>query len=74
MRVRADENVQVPTRTGIIGKTFGVATGSAMVKENIQGAVRPLVGKVIGGIKGGARRAALGDISNASQAKVSTNT
>jgi hypothetical protein len=43
-----------------------------MVKENIQGAVRPMVGKVIGGIKGGARRAALGDISNASQAKVST--
>ena len=42
-----------------------------MVKENIQGAVRPMVGKVIGGIKGGARRAALGDISNASQAKVS---
>jgi hypothetical protein len=41
-----------------------------MVKENLQGAVRPVVGKVIGGIKGGARRAALGDISNAAQSKV----
>jgi hypothetical protein len=37
-------------------------------KENSQ--TRPLVGKVIGGIKGGAKRAALGDISNAAPTKV----
>jgi len=65
MRVRTDENV-VQARTGIVGKTF-----SAVPKENtLTVAPRPAVGKIIGGLKGGARRAALGDISNAAQTKV----
>jgi hypothetical protein len=70
MRVRqqTDENAQVHStrQAGIIGKTLGVQT-----TENVQGqgvAVRPLVGKVIGGLKGGARRATLGDLGNANQA------
>ena len=62
------------TRTSIVGKTFGgVSTATTtMVKETVQvgGAVRPLVGKVIGGLKGGAKRAALGDISNAGPSTV----
>lgn len=62
------------TRTSIVGKTFGgvTTTTTTMVKETVQmgGAVRPLVGKVIGGLKGGARRAALGDISNAGPSTV----
>lgn len=78
MRVRTttDENIQLhnTSRTGIIGKTFGVSTTT--VKDSIpqhQGvAVRPLVGKVIGGLKGGARRTALGEISNANQATTIT--
>lgn len=64
MRVRTDENVQVQTtRTGIIGKTFG---GTAMTKENNAQTVpnRATGGKALGGLKGGARRAVLGDISN----------
>jgi hypothetical protein len=67
MRVRMDENV-VQTRTGVVGKTF-----SPVPKENtLTVAPRPVVSKVIGGLKGGARRAALGDISNAAQTKVAT--
>ena len=74
--MRTDENLPLQTRTGIVGKTFGVGTAAtaALVKETVQaggGAVRPLVGKVIGGLKGGARRAALGDISNAGPSTVS---
>jgi hypothetical protein len=75
MRVRTDENVQVTTRTTtIIGKAFGTAaaaatgTGTAVTKENTVSQTIPtraMVGKVIGGLRGGARRAALGDISNA---------
>jgi hypothetical protein len=74
MRVRTDENVQVTTRTTtIIGKAFGTAaaaaaTGTAVTKENNTSQTIPtraMVGKVIGGLRGGARRAALGDISNA---------
>ena len=71
MRVRTDENVQVTARTTtIMGKTFGAtaATGTAMTKENNNSQAIPtraMVGKVIGGLRGGARRAALGDISNA---------
>jgi hypothetical protein len=71
MRVKTDENVQVQTRTGIIGKTFG--GGTAMTKENNNTknvATRPMGGKVISGLKGGARRPALGDISNAGPTKV----
>ena len=71
MRVRTDENVPVQTRTGIVAKTFGVSTAAAAVTVQAGGAVRPLVGKVIGGLKGGARRAALGDISNAGPSTVS---
>jgi hypothetical protein len=70
VRVRTDENVPVQTRTGIVAKTFGVSTAAAVTAQ-AGGAVRPLVGKVIGGLKGGARRAALGDISNAGPSTVS---
>jgi len=63
-----DENVQVHTRTGVVGKTFIRQTSTAMTKENTQ--PRTIAGK-IAGLKAGARRAALGDISNAShQTKV----
>jgi hypothetical protein len=67
-----DENVQVnTTRTGIIGKTFSgnsTTTTTTTTKENSTTTTvptRPMAGKVIGGLKGGARRAVLGDISNA---------
>lgn len=78
IRVRTDENVPAHSRTGIVGKTFGVSaattTTTTVVKETLMagGAVRPIVGKVIGGLKGGARRAALGDISNAGPSSVLT--
>jgi hypothetical protein len=60
VRVRTDENLQ--TRTAVTAKTLAVP------KENTATAVpRPIVGKVIGGLTGGARRAVLGDISNGAQ-------
>ena len=71
MRVRTDENVQITSRTTtIINKAFGATapSGMAMTKENNNTQAIPtraMVGKVIGGLRGGARRAALGDISNA---------
>ena len=76
MRIRTDENAPAQTRTGIVGKTFGVTTTATVVKETVTtgGAVKPIVGKVIGGLKGGARRAALGDISNAGPSTVLTTT
>ena len=64
-----DENIQIhTTRTGIVGKTF--SGNSTTTKENsITSTVptRPMAGKVTGGLKGGAKRAVLGDISNAGQ-------
>ena len=76
MRIRTDENAPAQTRTGIVGKTFGATTTTTVVKETVTtgGAVRPIVGKVIGGLKGGARRAVLGDISNAGPSAVLTTT
>jgi G2/mitotic-specific cyclin 1/2 len=78
MRVRTDENAGVQQQLGIPGKTFGqnnnAATAPANAQENAAttAPARPLVGKVMGGLRGGARRAALGDISNAPQAKTTT--
>ena len=61
MRVRTDENVQTRT-TAVVGKTF---TAAATTKESITTVGPRQMAKVAGGLKGGARRAALGDISNA---------
>jgi G2/mitotic-specific cyclin 2 len=82
MRVRTDENAvvqqQQQQQLGIPGKTFGqnnnAVTATANANENAVIAVpaRPLGGKLMGGLRGGARRAALGDISNAPQAKTTT--
>ena len=76
MRVgRTDENAVAGQRHGIVGKPFGHNNNAATAKENAPSAAaaaRPLVGKVNGGPRSGARRAALGDISNALQAKVET--
>jgi hypothetical protein len=74
MRVRADENIHVQTRTGVIAKTFGAAaTGTRSTKENPTRPIptRPMASKITGGLKGGARRAVLGDISNAGRPTVS---
>jgi len=71
---RTDENAVSSQYQGIVGKPFG-QNNNATTKENASSAVtagRPLVGKVMGGLRSGARRAALGDISNAPQAKVQT--
>ena len=76
MRVgRTDENAVASQYHGIVGKPFGHNNNAATAKENAASAVaaaRPLVGRVNGGLRSGARRAALGDISNAPQAKVET--
>jgi hypothetical protein len=73
MRVRTDENVHVQTRPGVIVKTVGGAVAETRTtKENPARPVptRPMAGKAVGGLKGGAKRAVLGDISNAGMAKV----
>ena len=70
MRVKTDENAQVhTTRTGISGKTFSGSNVATTTTENSKTTVpaRPMAGKAIGGLKSGARRAVLGDISNAGQ-------
>jgi len=70
MRVKTDENAQVHnTRTGITRKTFN-GSNNITTKENSSTttvSTRPMAGKPIGGLKSGARRAVLGDISNAGQ-------
>lgn len=74
MRVRTDENAGVQQLAKTFGQNNNVATATANAPENAATTVsaRPLVGKVMGGLRGGARRAALGDISNAPQAKTTT--
>jgi len=77
MRVRTDENAVLPQQPALHAKAFvqnNVPPVNA--KESVPPAVpaRSLVGKAMGGLRGGARRAALGDISNAPQAKTTTTT